>query len=137
MLQEEDLAELASQQYYVEYGSELILERLLGLVPTYIPDREISSTKTAERWMQLIASAHKKVFKKQVESRGFAFVVVSQQVCLKPTAGGPFQTKAGPTQGQGGRGRLCPVKMAVTLLTVLRGLQILWLVTWQQCVNFL
>lgn len=64
LLQEEDLAELASQQYYVDYGSDILLERLLGLVPTYIPDREISSTKTAEKWMQLIVSAHKKVFKK-------------------------------------------------------------------------
>lgn len=63
LLQEEDLAELASQQYYVDYGSDILLERLLGLVPTYIPDREISATKTAEKWMQLIVSAHKKVFK--------------------------------------------------------------------------
>ncbi|XP_056909520.1 unconventional myosin-VIIa isoform X1 [Takifugu flavidus] len=57
---EEDLAELASQQYYVDYGSEIFLDRLLGLIPTYIPDREISSTKTAEKWMQLIVSTHKK-----------------------------------------------------------------------------
>lgn len=61
LLQEEDLAELASQQYYVDYGSEIFLDRLLGLIPTYIPDREISSTKTAEKWMQLIVNAHKKV----------------------------------------------------------------------------
>lgn len=59
--QEEDLAELASQQYYVDYGSEVFLDRLLGLIPTYIPDREISSTKTAEKWMQLVVGAHKKV----------------------------------------------------------------------------
>lgn len=61
LLQEEDLAELASQQYYVDYGSEIFLDRLLGLIPTYIPDREISSAKTAEKWMQLIVSTHKKV----------------------------------------------------------------------------
>lgn len=60
-MQEEDLAELASQQYYVDFGSEVLLDRLLGLVPTYIPDREISSTKTTEKWMHLIISAHKKV----------------------------------------------------------------------------
>ncbi|KAI2653336.1 Unconventional myosin-VIIa [Labeo rohita] len=42
----EDLAELASQQYYVDYGSEILVERLLSLIPSYIPDREISSAKT-------------------------------------------------------------------------------------------
>uniref|UniRef100_A0A3B4FWX6 Unconventional myosin-VIIa-like n=1 Tax=Pundamilia nyererei TaxID=303518 RepID=A0A3B4FWX6_9CICH len=57
---EEDLAELASQQYYVDYGSEVLQDRLLSLIPSYIPDREITSTKTAEKWVQLIISAHKK-----------------------------------------------------------------------------
>uniref|UniRef100_A0A672PTZ9 Unconventional myosin-VIIa-like n=1 Tax=Sinocyclocheilus grahami TaxID=75366 RepID=A0A672PTZ9_SINGR len=58
---EEDLAELASQQYYVDYGSEILVERLLSLIPSYIPDREISSAKTVERWAQFIMAAHKKV----------------------------------------------------------------------------
>ncbi|XP_016148301.1 unconventional myosin-VIIa-like [Sinocyclocheilus grahami] len=57
----EDLAELASQQYYVDYGSEILVERLLSLIPSYIPDREISSAKTVERWAQFIMAAHKKV----------------------------------------------------------------------------
>ncbi|XP_041088780.1 myosin VIIAa [Polyodon spathula] len=57
---EEDLAELASQQYYVDYGSEVLLERLLSLIPSYIPDREISSSKTVEKWAQFIMAAHKK-----------------------------------------------------------------------------
>ncbi|KAL1257185.1 hypothetical protein QQF64_012730, partial [Cirrhinus molitorella] len=56
----EDLAELASQQYYVDYGSEILVERLLSLIPSYIPDREISSAKTVERWAQFIMAAHKK-----------------------------------------------------------------------------
>lgn len=59
--QEEDLAELASQQYYVDYGPEILQDRLLSLIPSYIPDREITSTKTAEKWLQLIVGAHKKV----------------------------------------------------------------------------
>uniref|UniRef100_A0A8C2P3D6 Unconventional myosin-VIIa n=1 Tax=Capra hircus TaxID=9925 RepID=A0A8C2P3D6_CAPHI len=50
---EDDLAELASQQYFVDYGSEMILERLLNLVPTYIPDREITPLRTLEKWAQL------------------------------------------------------------------------------------
>ncbi|XP_030188168.1 unconventional myosin-VIIa isoform X2 [Lynx canadensis] len=57
---EDDLAELASQQYFVDYGSEMILERLLNLVPTYIPDREITPLKTLEKWAQLAIAAHKK-----------------------------------------------------------------------------
>ncbi|XP_064297578.1 unconventional myosin-VIIa isoform X5 [Phalacrocorax carbo] len=57
---EEDLAELASQQYYVDYGSEMVLERLLNLIPSYIPDREITASKTVEKWAQLIIAAHKK-----------------------------------------------------------------------------
>uniref|UniRef100_A0AAQ5YT46 Myosin VIIAb n=1 Tax=Amphiprion ocellaris TaxID=80972 RepID=A0AAQ5YT46_AMPOC len=51
---EEDLAELASQQYFVDYGSEILQDRLLSLIPSYIPDREITATKTAEKWVQLI-----------------------------------------------------------------------------------
>uniref|UniRef100_A0A4W6D9R3 Myosin VIIA n=1 Tax=Lates calcarifer TaxID=8187 RepID=A0A4W6D9R3_LATCA len=57
----ERVAELASQQYYVDYGSEILQDRLLSLIPSYIPDREITSTKTAEKWSQLIINAHKKV----------------------------------------------------------------------------
>ncbi|KAM4047644.1 LOW QUALITY PROTEIN: unconventional myosin-VIIa [Anomaloglossus baeobatrachus] len=57
---EEDLAELASQQYYVDYGSELIMERLLNLIPSYIPDREITPSKNVEKWAQYIIAAHKK-----------------------------------------------------------------------------
>ncbi|KAI4797686.1 hypothetical protein KUCAC02_024926 [Chaenocephalus aceratus] len=63
---EEDLAELASQQYFVDYGAEVLQDRLLSLVPSYIPDREISSTKTTEKWLQLIVSAHKKRVKEDV-----------------------------------------------------------------------
>ncbi|XP_028818757.1 myosin VIIAa isoform X7 [Denticeps clupeoides] len=56
----DDLAELASQQYYVDYGSEILVERLFSLIPSYIPDREISTAKTVEKWVQFIMAAHKK-----------------------------------------------------------------------------
>uniref|UniRef100_A0A8C9ZDL1 Myosin VIIAa n=1 Tax=Sander lucioperca TaxID=283035 RepID=A0A8C9ZDL1_SANLU len=56
----DDLAELASQQYYVDYGSEILLERLLSLIPSYIPDREISTSRTVEKWAHFIMAAHKK-----------------------------------------------------------------------------
>uniref|UniRef100_A0A3Q1HLB4 Uncharacterized protein n=1 Tax=Anabas testudineus TaxID=64144 RepID=A0A3Q1HLB4_ANATE len=56
----DDLAELAAQQYYVDYGSDVLLERLLSLIPSYIPDREISTSRTVEKWAHLIMAAHKK-----------------------------------------------------------------------------
>ncbi|XP_056586793.1 unconventional myosin-VIIa [Triplophysa dalaica] len=57
---EEDLAELASQQYYVDYGSEIQQDRLLGLISSYIPDREITASKNVEKWAFSIIAAHKK-----------------------------------------------------------------------------
>lgn len=59
--QEEDLAELASQQYYVEYGTEVHHDRLLTLITSYIPDGEIDSSRTVEKWAQVIMSTHKMV----------------------------------------------------------------------------
>uniref|UniRef100_A0A8C7UHB9 Myosin VIIAa n=1 Tax=Oncorhynchus mykiss TaxID=8022 RepID=A0A8C7UHB9_ONCMY len=56
----DDLAELASQQYYVDYGSEILTERLLSLIPSYIPDREVSSSRSVEKWAHVIMAAHKK-----------------------------------------------------------------------------
>ncbi|XP_059187522.1 myosin VIIAa [Centropristis striata] len=56
----DDLAELASQQYYVDYGSEILQERLLSLIPSYIPDREICTSRTVEKWAHFIMAAHKK-----------------------------------------------------------------------------
>lgn len=57
---QDELAELASQQYYIDYGSEVLLERLLSLIPSYIPDREISTSRTVEKWAHFIMAAHKK-----------------------------------------------------------------------------
>ncbi|XP_070399828.1 myosin VIIAa [Nothobranchius furzeri] len=56
----DDLADLASQQYYIDYGSEILLERLLSLIPSYIPDREIGTSKSVEKWAHFIMAAHKK-----------------------------------------------------------------------------
>ncbi|XP_034147584.1 myosin VIIAa isoform X2 [Esox lucius] len=56
----DDLAELASQEYYVDYGAEILTERLLSLIPSYIPDREISSSRSVEKWAHVIMAAHKK-----------------------------------------------------------------------------
>ncbi|XP_076836298.1 unconventional myosin-VIIa [Brachyhypopomus gauderio] len=57
---EEDLAELASQQYYVDYGPIIVHDRLLNLIHSYIPERDITSTRTMDKWAQAIIAAHKK-----------------------------------------------------------------------------
>jgi myosin VIIa len=61
---EEDLAMIAAQQYYIDYGDMLNQERLQALLPTYcIPDYYLNngSTKTIDRWVQTVMNAHKKV----------------------------------------------------------------------------
>uniref|UniRef100_A0A4W4E2S9 Myosin VIIAb n=1 Tax=Electrophorus electricus TaxID=8005 RepID=A0A4W4E2S9_ELEEL len=57
---EEDLAELASQQYYVEYGPIIVQDRLLNLIHSYIPEQDISSTRTIDKWAKVILATHKK-----------------------------------------------------------------------------
>lgn len=125
--QEEDLAELASQQYYVDYGPEILQDRLLSLIPSYIPDREITSTKTAEKWLQLIVSAHKKVRLRRL--RRFAKISRplrrSGELTAADCAGITQQEEARHAEGEGGRGGFCSVKVAFALLALLRGLQIL------------
>lgn len=91
---QEDLAELASQQYYVEYGSEILPERLLSLIPSYIPDREIGSSRTVEKWAHVIVAAHKKVFCMD-NQRGAKLVLLSHGLC---------DSKASSGEQQGGRG---------------------------------
>ncbi|XP_028840305.1 unconventional myosin-VIIa-like isoform X2 [Denticeps clupeoides] len=56
---EENLVDLAAQQYYVEYGAEMLQDRLLSLLHSYIPDREFNS-KPPEKWAQAIMAVHKK-----------------------------------------------------------------------------
>jgi myosin-7 len=60
--QEEDLAMIAAQQYYIEYCSDLNVDRLYNLLPSYIPDYCLASTdKAVDRWGQLVVQAYKKV----------------------------------------------------------------------------
>ena len=62
VLQEEDLAMIAAQQYYIEYCSDLSVDRLYNLLPSYIPDYCLTSAdKAVDRWGQLVVQAYKKV----------------------------------------------------------------------------
>lgn len=59
---EDDLAMIAAQQYYIEFCSEMNMERLLTLLPNYIPDYLLTNgDKSVDRWATLIQQAYKKV----------------------------------------------------------------------------
>ncbi|XP_065580984.1 myosin-VIIa-like isoform X3 [Artemia franciscana] len=60
---EEDLAMVAAQQYFIDYGTEMNLERLMILLPNYIPDYCLSSgDKSLEKWGQLTLQAFKRSY---------------------------------------------------------------------------
>lgn len=53
---------IAAQQYYIEFCSELNSERLLTLLPNYIPDYCLTNgDKSIDRWATLTHLAYKKV----------------------------------------------------------------------------
>jgi len=55
---------IGAQQYYVEHNTDLNHERLLNLLPNYIPDYcLVNAEKSIERWNTLIIQAYKKVRK--------------------------------------------------------------------------
>ncbi|CAF1212835.1 unnamed protein product, partial [Didymodactylos carnosus] len=57
---DDDLSIIAAQQYYIEYGTEMHVDRLKELLPQYIPDNQLCQNKATERWIQLIINAHKR-----------------------------------------------------------------------------
>ena len=64
---EEDLAMIAAQQYYVEYGGNEPIdpEKLYALLPNYIPDYCLQpggpADSAAQHWHSLIVQAYQKV----------------------------------------------------------------------------
>lgn len=55
-VQDEDLAMIAAQQYFIEYGNNLIPERLQGLLGSYIPDTCLQKPNAADTWLKSIVS---------------------------------------------------------------------------------
>lgn len=54
---------IAAQQYYIEYGTDLNVERIYTLLPSYIPDYCLTNAeKSVDRWGQLIIMAYKKSY---------------------------------------------------------------------------
>ncbi|KAA0203334.1 hypothetical protein HAZT_HAZT001173 [Hyalella azteca] len=67
---EEDLAMLAAQQFYIEFGAEMHEERLRSNIASYIPDAYVSSSDgNLDKWTKLVSSAYKKSYyvKERVE----------------------------------------------------------------------
>lgn len=59
--QNEDLAALTAQQYYVELGDQMNPERLARMIPTVIPDSFLAGPGMLEKWMQMIVASYSRV----------------------------------------------------------------------------
>jgi hypothetical protein len=59
---EEDLAMIAAQQYFIEFGTDMNAERLMNLLPNYIPDYCLTGEKPVDHWHTLILQAFKKSY---------------------------------------------------------------------------
>ncbi|XP_041355506.1 myosin-VIIa-like isoform X2 [Gigantopelta aegis] len=53
---DEDLAMIASQQYYVDYGNNLNPERLQSLLTSYIPDSYLQKANAIQFWMSSVVN---------------------------------------------------------------------------------
>jgi len=64
LIQEEDLATMAAQQYFIDIGADMKVDTLSAALPTYIPEFVLNApnkTNNQERWIQLIMHAFRKV----------------------------------------------------------------------------
>lgn len=54
---------IAAQQYYIEYATDMNSDRLLTLLPNYIPDYCLTGVEMAvDRWGSLVVQAYKKSY---------------------------------------------------------------------------
>ena len=53
---------IAAQQYYIDYGADMVADRLQSLLPSYIPDSSLQGAKTVSYWMALVVGCHKKSY---------------------------------------------------------------------------
>ena len=61
-IQDEDLAMIAAQQYYIDFGPDITSDRLQALVPSYIPDNLIQVQKSLNYWINGIINAFRKSY---------------------------------------------------------------------------
>lgn len=54
---------IAAQQYFIEYGTDMAMERLFTLLPNFIPDYCLTGIEKAiDRWAALVLQAYKKSY---------------------------------------------------------------------------
>lgn len=54
---------IAAQQYFIEYGTDMAMERLFTLLPNFIPDYCLTGVEKAmDRWAALVLQAYKKSY---------------------------------------------------------------------------
>lgn len=58
----EEFADMAAKQYYVEYQTDIATDRLLKLIPTYIPDSFLQAQKAIDKWSHLIITTLQKAY---------------------------------------------------------------------------
>ena len=61
--QNEDLAALTAQQYYVEMGDQMNPDRLARMIPSVIPDSFLAGPGMQEKWMQMTIASYNRVSK--------------------------------------------------------------------------
>ena len=61
-VQEDDLAMLAAQQYYISFGVNMVNDRLQSLIPSYIPDNCFGLIKSISYWATRIQSFFSKSY---------------------------------------------------------------------------
>ncbi|ELT99384.1 hypothetical protein CAPTEDRAFT_226057 [Capitella teleta] len=59
---DDDLAMIAAQQYYIDYGPDLRIERLQSLLASYIPDQSLQANRALNYWTQGVVTAFKKSY---------------------------------------------------------------------------
>ncbi|OQV23320.1 Myosin-VIIa [Hypsibius exemplaris] len=59
---DEDLAMIAAQQYFVDFGNDMNRDRVLALIPQYIPDNQLTRDGQVEHWTQLLMAAYQKSY---------------------------------------------------------------------------
>jgi myosin-7 len=53
---------IAAQQYYIDYGSEIVPDRLQSLLPSYIPDSSLQGNRTLNYWLSKVIHGHQKSY---------------------------------------------------------------------------
>ena len=49
------------QQYYVEFGAEMVPDRLTKMLPAVIPDSCLAGSGMIEKWTQMVIAAYRRV----------------------------------------------------------------------------